>query len=156
MDRLTIGVAVLLFGVGFAMAAAVECPTPVKASVAKAYPGSTITGCKQETEKGAVQFEVKLSTKDGKPLEADVAPDGAILQTEEQIAPQKLPAVVLDTFKARYGESKVGKAEKIVKAGGAIEYEIAFTRGGAKMEVTISHEGKVLEEESPEKPTPTK
>lgn len=155
MRRVVIAFAVVVLGVGF-LWAAVECPAPVKAAVDKAYPGSTVKTCKQENEKGTVQYEVKLTTKDGKALEADVAPDGAILQTEEKIAVGDLPKAVLDAFRAKYGDSKVAKAERIVKAAGTTEYELAFTAGGTKKQVTISQDGKVLEEESAEKPAPKK
>lgn len=130
-----------------APAATGGCPAPVKAAVNKAYPGATVNSCKQEKVKGVVQYEVKLTTKDAGKLELDVAPDGKLLQTEESIAVEALPQAVTDGLHSKYKGVVPVSAEKLVLADGSVRYEVAFQSGKTKKEVTLSADGKILEEE---------
>ena len=123
------------------------CTAIVKDAITKAFPDSTIDTCKAETEHGKQQVEVKLTRKDGGKVEVDVAADGKILQTEEKIAMDKVPAVVMKAFSARYPKAKASGAEK-QSAEKATSYEIAFSiDGGARKEATFADDGKFIEEE---------
>ncbi len=140
-------VAVLCLVVGLAMASTQPCPEAVKAAIEKAYPGATVDSCKQEKEKGITLFEVKVTTKDAKKLEIDVAPDGKLLQTEEKVAVESVPQTVMDGFHAKYKDAKPSAAEKQVKADGTVQYELTIGAGKQKKEITLSLAGKVLEVE---------
>src|SRR5436309_8041252 len=70
------------------------CPSPVKDAAQKAYPSSKVTACKEEKEKGKVQYEVKLETKEAKKVELDISPEGAVLVTEEEVATRSVPKAV--------------------------------------------------------------
>jgi hypothetical protein len=122
------------------------CTTDVKTAVAKAFPDSTIDKCKAENDHGKDLIEVKLTRKDGSKVEVDVGTDGKILQTEEKIAMDKVPATVMKAFSAKYPKAKATGAEK-QSAEKATSYEIAFTVDGAKKEATFAEDGKFIEEE---------
>ena len=147
MKRLVITLMVLCFGVGLALASTDACPAPVKAAIAKAYPGSTVESCKKEVEKGTTLYEVKVTTKQSLKIELDVAPDGKILQTEQKVSLETVPKAVLEGFHAKYKDVKPTAAEKQIKADGTVQYELAFADGKKKREVTLSESGKILEEE---------
>jgi hypothetical protein len=137
----------LLVAPGLAMAK-IDCPTAVNDAAQKAYPSAKVTACKQETEKGKVQYEVKLVTKEAKKLELDISPEGSILLTEEAIATGAVPKEVLTAFEAKYPKMKAAKANKQTHADGTVTYEVAFKDAKAKKhEATFKEDGTFVEEE---------
>jgi len=123
-----------------------SCPGPVTASVAKRFPGATISSCKAEHEKGHDQFEVKITSDHGN-AEIDVSPDGKILVVEEVVAMETIPAVVMKAFGLKYPKAKPTRAEKQTPAEGAITYEIAFLVADKRHEATFTNDGAFVEEE---------
>lgn len=124
-----------------------DCPAAVKTSIEKAFAKSTINNCKAEKEHGHDQFEVKLTKADGTKAEVDVQPDGKIIQVEEKIALDKVPAAVMKAFAAKYPKAKIDQAEKQTPSAGKPTYELAFASGSGRKEVTFSEDGKLIEEE---------
>jgi hypothetical protein len=122
------------------------CPPAVTTSVMKAFPKATIGACKAEHEHGKDQFEVKLTKSNGEKVEVDVAPDGTVLQVEEKIAVDALPAAVKKAFGARYPKARMSGAEKQT-AGKDIRYEIAFSVDNGRKEATFAADGTFVEEE---------
>jgi Putative beta-lactamase-inhibitor-like, PepSY-like len=123
-----------------------DCPKPVLDAIAKAFPKASLNRCTAEKEHGRDQFEARLVRGDGAKLEVDLAPDGTILQIEEAIALDKLPAAVTKAFAARYPKGKATGAEKQT-AGKVVTYEIKFDLGAARKEATFDESGKFVEEE---------
>lgn len=129
-------------------AAQPACPSPVKEAVQKAYSSSRMTGCKQEKEKGKLQYEVKIMTKEETHLELDVTPDGSILQTEQVVAANSVPQGVMAAFGAKYPKTKPARAEKQTKADGTVTYELAYKDAkGKKHEATFKEDGTFVEQE---------
>jgi hypothetical protein len=128
-------------------ALAEPCPAPVTKTVEKAFPKGKIESCKKETEHGKEQYEVKVARADGTKAEAEVAPDGTLIKTEEKIAIDKVPAAVTKAFAAKYPKAKIDAAEKQVAASGAVTYELAFKVDGKTKEATFAADGKFIEEE---------
>lgn len=129
---------------------AAECPPAVKKSVERAHAGATIASCKELQEDGKVQYEAKITTKAGKKIDLDINPAGDILQTEESVALETVPAAVLKSLAAEYQGAKPVSAVRLSRADGKILYEIAFETGGAKKEATFSAAGKAVDEEEGE------
>jgi hypothetical protein len=123
------------------------CPTVVKTSLGNAFPGSKLGTCKAEHENGRDQFEVKLTKADGNAVEVDIGADGKILQIEEKVALDKVPAAVMKAFGARYPQAKAEAAEKQTPATGAATYELAFTLDSVRKEVTFAEDGKFVDAE---------
>jgi len=138
---------VLCISAGVALASSNTCPEAVRAAITKAHPASTIDSCKKEVEKGVTLYEVKVTRKQASKIELDVAPDGKILQTEENVSLASVPKAVMDGFTAKYKGAKATAAEKQIKADGSIQYELKFGAGKQRKEVTFSESGKFLEEE---------
>jgi hypothetical protein len=126
---------------------AATCPAPVSDAVQKAYPSSKVTACKQETEHGKVQYEVKLETKEAKKLELDITPEGSVIQTEESVAVAAVPKAVTSAFDAKYPKMKPTQAAKQTKADGTIAYELAWKDAKGRHEATFKEDGSFLEEE---------
>ena len=130
-----------------APAARGDCPQVIKAAVGRLYPGATNQTCKQEMQGGKSIYEVNLTTKAGEKVELDMAPDGTVIQVEEQVSLDTVPSAVLKAFKGKYPGAKVSGAEKQTKADGKVFFEIAFVAGGAKKEATFATDGAFVEEE---------
>jgi Putative beta-lactamase-inhibitor-like, PepSY-like len=126
---------------------AADCPSAVKGTIARTFPKSTITKCKAEHEHGRDQFEVKIVKADGAKAEVDVAADGKILQIEEKVPVDKIPAAVMTAFAARYPKAKVDVAEKQTPAEGQPSYELGFSTDSGRKEATFTEDGKFVEEE---------
>jgi uncharacterized membrane protein YkoI len=124
-----------------------SCPATVKDAVNKAQAGSKISSCKQEKADGKVQYEVRLKTSDGRKLSLDVAPEGAILLTEEKVAAASVPPAVSAAFAARYPKAKATAAEKQTKPDGKVTYELAFKVKGKRKEATFDESGSFVSEE---------
>ena len=122
------------------------CPDAVKQSIAKNFIGATITACKAEREDGHDQFEVKLD-QSGQAIEVDVAPDGAVLQTETATPVADVPARVMAAFSAKYSGKTAVRVEKQVRSGKGTFYEIKFDAQPKAKEVTFAEDGTFIEEE---------
>jgi hypothetical protein len=143
IQRIVIALAVL----AVPAAASTTCPDPVKAAVEKVFPKSKLLACKAEKEHGRDQFEAKITKADGGQAELDVTPDGKVLQIEEAIAVDQVPAVVRDAFAKRYKGAKIERAERQQPTGGKTSYELAFATDKGRKEATFSEDGTFVEEE---------
>ena len=125
------------------IAAAAPCPTAVTAAVAKRFPKSAIGTCKPEQDR----FEVKLTKAEGGKAEVEVSAAGDILQIEEAVPVDQVPAIVMKAFAAKYPKAKADRAEKQTPAKGLASYELAFSDAGKRKEATFDGQGKFVEEE---------
>lgn len=140
-------VSLSLWPAASAAATASTCPDAVKAAVDKAYAKATIEKCKQEKEDGKLQYEVKITTAEKQRLELDVSPEGTILQTEQVVKLDAVPAAVTKAFAAKYPKAKATRAEKQVHADGKVFYELAWKADKTKKEATFAQDGTFVEEE---------
>jgi hypothetical protein len=124
-----------------------DCPAAVTTAVAKLYEGSTINKCKPEVEHGRAQVEVKLTKKDGAKIEIDFTKDGQVIQVEEKVALDAVPAPVMKAFATKYPGAKAERGEKQTHADGKVFYEIAFQGPKGRKEVTFAEDGTFTEEE---------
>jgi hypothetical protein len=104
------------------------CPDVVQQSIAKSYPTATVTACKAEHE-------------------VDVAPDGAVLQTEVVVALDQVPEKVMTAFAAKYPGATPTRAEKQVRTGKGTFYELAFPSVPKQKEATFAEDGSFVEDE---------
>ena len=128
-------------------AAAPACPVAVTTSIAKEFPGATTRSCTAEHEDGRDQYEVKIEKSGGEKVEIDVTSDGAILQTEQVIPLDQIPARVMTAFGAKYPGAKATRAEKQMRTGKGAFYEIKFAAEPKAKEATFAEDGTFVEEE---------
>ncbi len=116
-------------------------PPAVLQAFKTSYPNAVITGASKETEKGVTLYEVE--SIDGK-LNRDLlyTADGKATEIEESIAPENLPAPVIQTLAKEYPGAKVLKAEILTKDGTKV-FELSLQVKDKKMEVTIDPQGKI-------------
>src|SRR5437879_1732371 len=78
--------------------------------------GATVRGYSSETEDGQLEYEVAL-TVNGHGKDVAIAPDGTVLEIEEEVALAALPAAVREGLQRAAGAGKIGKVESLTKKG---------------------------------------
>jgi uncharacterized membrane protein YkoI len=120
-----------------------DLPPAVQKTAAQESAGGTVTGYTQNTENGAIVYEMNLLV-DGKPKEIVIGPDGIVLAVEQEVAWDQLPANVQSGLKQQAGAGKIGKVTSTTKQGKVTSYEANVTTNGKKSEVEVDAEGKAL------------
>jgi len=123
-----------------------DLPPAVEKTVAAESKGATIRGFAQEMEDGQLHYEAELMVNGHS---KDVAMDatGAIVEVEEQVAIDSLPAAVKDGLQAKAGKGKLLKVESIVKHDKLVAYEAQVVTDGKRSEVQVGPDGKPLDHE---------
>ena len=134
-------------GADGAKSPAPACPAVVTKAIKNMFPTATVSKCKAEREHGQDQFEVVLVKADSGKAEVDVAADGTILQVEEKIQLDQVPAAVQKAFAAKYPKAKMDTAEKQTPTRGPATFELAFAGEKGRVEATFAEDGKFVEEE---------
>jgi hypothetical protein len=142
--------AVLLFA-GFAVAQEKkikrsDLPPAVEKTVAAQSAGATVKGFSKETEKGQTYYEAEM-TVNGHSKDILIDTNGAIVEVEEEVAIDALPAGVKAGLQAKAGEGKLVKVETLTKQDKLVAYEAQVTKGGKKSEVQVGPDGKPLDHE---------
>jgi uncharacterized membrane protein YkoI len=122
-----------------------ELPGAARAAVEKWLAGGTIKSIEKEEEDGKVIYDVEATVK-GKHVEADIAADGTVLTTEEEVPFYSLPKAVRDAAEKYFGSAKDLNASKEVEKGKA-QYEVEGQKDKKKVTLKFDDTGKMLEEE---------
>lgn len=99
-----------------------KVPTIVKSTFLISYPDQI--NVKWEKEKGS--YEASFTIKD-KEHAMVLDPEGTILETEEEIDVNKLPANALAYINTTYPNKKIKDAAKIIDAHGIVTFEAQVT-----------------------------
>ncbi|HWC73730.1 MAG TPA: hypothetical protein VG454_07305 [Gemmatimonadales bacterium] len=120
-----------------------DLPTAVRKTADEQSKGATVVGYSQETENGTVEYEVAM-TKNGHNRDVSIAADGSILEIEEAVALDSLPAAVRDGLRQLAGSGKITKVESITKKDAVVAYEAHVSTNGKKSEIQVGPDGKPL------------
>jgi hypothetical protein len=123
-----------------------DLPAAVEKTVVAQSKGAAIRGFSAETEDGQIHYEAELMVNGHS---KDVAMDatGAIVEVEEQVAIDSLPAGVKDGLQTKAGKGKLLKVESIVKHDKLVAYEAQVVTDGKKSEVQVGPDGKPIDHE---------
>lgn len=130
-----------------------DVPKVVVDAIKAKFPAGEMTEAAKETEDGKTTYEVTL--KDGgKAVDIALTAAGVILEIEKEVAAKDLPKAVASAIEAKYPKATLTKAEEISAFADGKEskfFEVVLTTDGKKtVEVKLSPEGKILEEEAGE------
>ncbi len=123
-----------------------DLPAAVEKTVAAQSQGATIRGFSEERENGQMYYEAEM-TVDGHSKDLLVDNSGAIVEVEEQVAMDSLPAPVKEGLQTKAGKGKLVKVESITKHEKLVAYEAQVVTGGKKSEVQVGPDGKPLDHE---------
>ncbi len=151
--RITVQMLTLLFAVLLATAFAQEkkihradLPPAVEKTVAAQSQGATIKGFSQEKENGQLLYEAEMIVGDHS-KDISMSSSGAIVEVEEQVSIESLPAAVKAGLQAKAGSGKITKVESLTKHNKIVAYEAQVRTAGKKSEVQVSPEGNPLDHE---------
>jgi hypothetical protein len=105
--------------------------------------GATVRGYSSATDNGQLEYEVAL-TVNGHGKDVAIAPDGTLLEIEEEVAFDSLPAAVRAGLTQAAGAGKIGKVESLTKKGVLVAYEAQVLTGTKRSEVQVGPDGKPL------------
>ena len=123
-----------------------DLPPAVEKTVAAQSQGATITGFSQEVEKGQTFYEAEM-TVNGHSKDVEMDASGAVVEVEEQIAFDSLPAAVKAGLQARAGSGKILKVESLTKRDKLVAYEAKVLTAGKRSEIQVAPDGKPLDHE---------
>ena len=123
-----------------------DLPPAVEKTVAAESTGATIKGFSTEKENGQTLYEAEM-TINGHSKDISMTADGSIVEIEEQVAFDSLPADVKAGLQAKAGKGKILKVESLTKKGKLVAYEAKVDANGKKSEVQVGPDGKPLDHE---------
>jgi uncharacterized membrane protein YkoI len=123
-----------------------DLPPAVEKTVAAQSTGATIRGFSTEKENGQTLYEAEL-TVNGHSKDISMTADGSIVEIEEQVSLDSLPAEVKAGLQAKAGNGKILKVESLTKKDKIVAYEAKVETNGKKTEVQVGPDGKPLDHE---------
>jgi hypothetical protein len=123
-----------------------DLPPAVEKTVQAQSAGATIKGFNEEKEKGKTFYEIEMVVN-GHTKDVLVDPTGAVVEVEEQVELDSLPAAVKAGLQAKAGKGKIEKVESLTKQDKLVAYEAVVRTNGKKSEIQVGPDGKPLSHE---------
>src|ERR1700704_5960599 len=123
-----------------------DLPPAVEKTVAEQSVGATVRGFSQEKEKGQVYYEAEM-TVNGHSKDVLIDSSGVVVEVEEEVAIDALPAAVKAALQSKAGSGKIVKVETLTKHDKLVAYEAQVTTNGKKSEIQVGPDGKPLDHE---------
>jgi len=121
-------------------------PEIVRKTADEQSQGSTVRGYNKETENGQIEYEVEM-TVSGQSKDVSIAPDGRVLEVEEEVALDTLSPQVRKGLEAKAAAAKIKKVESLTKNGKIVAYEAQLAKLGKHSEIQVGPEGNPLDHE---------
>ena len=123
-----------------------DLPAAVEKTVEAQSQGATIRGFSQEKENGQTNYEAEMIVN-GHSKDVLIDPKGVVVEIEEQVSLDSLPASVKDGLQAKAGSGKILKVESLTKHDKLVAYEAKVQTGGKKKEIQVDPTGQPLAHE---------
>jgi len=120
-----------------------DLPAAVLKTVDQESQGATIRGYSSETNDGQLEYEVALSVR-GHNKDVSIAADGSVLEIEEEVALDSLPAPVRDGLRQLARSGRITRVESLTKHGAIVAYEEQVRTGAKRSEIQVGPDGKPL------------
>ena len=119
-----------------------DLPAAVQKTADAQSVGATVVGYSRDKEHGHVEYEVQLMVGD-RSKDVTIDPQGRVLEVEEQVATDALPASVFHGLSAQAHKGKIAKVESLTRNGRIVAYEAQVT-GGRHAEIQVGPDGQKL------------
>jgi hypothetical protein len=123
-----------------------ELPPAVQKTLDEQSKDATIKRFAKDNEDGQLEYEAEMVVN-GHSKDVSIAPDGRLLEVEEQVESDKLPPAVQESLKSKAGKGTITKVESITKKGRMVGYEAQVRIDGRHSEIQIGPDGKPLSHE---------
>jgi uncharacterized membrane protein YkoI len=118
-----------------------ELPPAVEKAVAELTRDATIRGLSTETEQGRTFYEAELTVK-GRGRDVLIDEGGKVVEVEEELALDTLPAAIRDALQKAAGAGQIVKVESLTRSGRLVAYEATVKTGGKRSEIRVDPDGK--------------
>ncbi len=120
-----------------------KVPPAVQKTVDEQSQGAKIRGLSKEVENGKTQYELEL-TVNGHAKDLIIAPNGTILEVEEDVTLDSLSAAIRAEVEKNIGQAKLLRLESVTKSGVLTGYEASVLKAGKKSGIEMGPDGKLL------------
>ena len=120
-----------------------DLPAAVQKTAEEQSKGATIRGYSSELNGGKVVYEVEMTVQ-GHSRDVSIAPDGSVIEVEEEVAVDALPAPVREGLQKKAGAGAIEKVESLTKHGKLVAYEADVRTGTKRSEIQVGPDGKSL------------
>ena len=121
-----------------------DLPPAVQKAAEEQGKEATIRGYSTEMENGKTEYEVEL-TVNGHFKDVTMDPEGNVIEVEEEVALDSLPAAVREGLQQEAGKRTISKVESITKHGTLVAYEAQVRKGAKHSEIQVGPDGKHLD-----------
>jgi UDP-N-acetylglucosamine enolpyruvyl transferase len=127
-----------------------DLPAAVQKTVQEQSTGATLRGLSKEVEKGKTFYEAELTVNGhGKDILVDSA--GAVVEVEEEVTLESLPAAARSAIQNAANKGKIVKLESIIHGTTLFGYEAQFVKPNGtgkllRLEVRVKPDGTPLSE----------
>jgi uncharacterized membrane protein YkoI len=122
-----------------------DLPAAVQTAVKEQTQNATLVGLSTEKEKGKTVYEVETKVN-GKSRDLLLDQAGAVVETEEEVAIETVPASAKATLQKRATGGTISKIEKVT-ARNTVSYEATIrTKSGKISEYAVTPEGKPVKD----------
>jgi len=120
-----------------------QLPAAVEKTVARESQGATVKGFATEVEKGKRLYEVSLDVN-GHSKDISMDKRGNVVEVEEQVTMDSLPAAVQEGLRKAAGSGTIGMIESLTKNGQLVAYEAHVKTGKKRFEIQVGPNGEKL------------
>ena len=120
-----------------------DLPVAVRKTADEQVQGATVRGYSKEVENGQIEYEVQL-VANGHSKDITIAPDGRVLEIEEDVPMESLPVPVTSRLNAKAGKGRIAKVESLTKGGKVVAYEAQVVAAGKHSEIQVAPDGSDL------------
>lgn len=123
-----------------------ELPAAVRKTADEQAGGARVLDYTTDKEDGQIEYEVEMLVN-GHSKDVAIAPDGRVLEVEEQVNLNTVDPQVRSGLKNRAGNGQITKVESITKHGSIVAYEAQVRTAGRHSEIQVGPDGQPLDHE---------
>ena len=120
-----------------------DLPEAVRKTVKEQSKDATLRGLSKEVEKGQTFYEAELKVN-GHNKDLLIDSSGMIVEIEEVVVLNSLPAAVKATILKSAGKARIISVESITKNNTIEAYEAHVSRAGKKSEIKVRNDGELM------------
>ncbi len=123
-----------------------ELPAAVRKTADEQASGARVLDYTTDKEDGQIEYEVEMLVN-GHSKDVAIAPDGRVLEVEEQVNLNTVDPQVRSGLKNKAGNGQITKVESITKHGTIVAYEAQVRTAGRHSEIQVGPDGQPLDHE---------
>jgi hypothetical protein len=120
-----------------------DLPAAVQRTAEEQSKGAIVNGYSREMDQGKPVYEVAM-TVNGHTRDVSIDAEGMVIEVEEQVALQSLPAPVRVALEKKAATGRITKVESLTKRGVLVAYEAQVRAGNKKSEIQVGPGGESL------------